>query len=60
MQLPNGTRTECWIVQNSWGLGAGFLGFFFIPQDVSMDCGILSSTLAIVPVLDWPKGDKQS
>ena len=38
----------------SWGYIAGFQGFLLVPMDMSMDCGVLSSKRAIVPILSFP------
>lgn len=32
----------------------GYFGFYYLPRDMSIDCGVLSSTMAIVPILAWP------
>ncbi len=41
---------ECWILQNSWGTGAGWNGYFFIHTDLDCDIGIVSSGEATIPL----------
>ena len=38
----------------SWGYNAGFQGFLLVPMDMNMDCGVLSSQRAFVPILSFP------
>ena len=33
---------ECWILQNSWGPGKGFNGYFFVDTAVDNNCGIFA------------------
>lgn len=43
---------ECWIMQNSWGRGAGWDGFYFVHTDLECDGGIISSGGAVIPLFE--------
>ena len=43
---------ECWIMQNSWGRGAGWDGFYFVHTDLECDVGIISSGGAVIPLFE--------
>ena len=43
---------ECWIMQNSWGRGAGWDGFYFVHTDLECDGGIVSSGNAVIPLFE--------
>ena len=43
---------ECWIMQNSWGRGNGWDGFYFFHNDLDCDGGVVSSGRAIIPLFE--------
>ena len=49
---------ECWIMQNSWGRGRGWDGFYFFHTDPDCDGGVLSAGDAIIPIFE--KVEKES
>jgi len=44
-------EAECWIVQNSWGVGHGYEGMDFVHTDLDCDGGIVSNGGAIIPLV---------
>ena len=49
---------ECWIMQNSWGRGSGWDGFYFFHNDPDCDGGVVSLGGAIIPIFE--KVEKES
>ena len=39
-------------MQNSWGRGAGWDGFYFVHTDLECDGGIISSGGAVIPLFE--------
>ena len=44
----------CWEVQNSWSSNWGDAGYFYLPIDLSADCGVLGQALPMPPVPNVP------